>query len=135
MVVNQISVFLENKAGRLVSVTEVLTKNKINIRALSLADTSDFGILRLIVDDSQKAYTVLKDVGFTVNVTDVIALKMPDEPGGLNGVLQFMKDQGISIEYMYAFLGTEARDAMVIFRVDDSEKALKLIEKSGIDSQ
>jgi hypothetical protein len=130
--VKQLSVFLENKAGRLVAVTEILEKNKINIRALSLADTTDFGILRLIVNSSEKAYQILKNEGFTVKINEVIGVEMPDRPGGLNGVLQIMKKEGISVEYLYAFLGTNGRGAMVIFRVENTDKALDILKARGL---
>ncbi len=130
--IKQLSVFLENKAGRLVAVTEALEKNSINIRALSLADTTDFGILRLIVNFPEKAYQILKDEGFTVKINDVVGVEMPDQPGGLNGVLQFMKKENISIEYLYAFLGTNGRGAMVIFRVENTQEALDILKTRGI---
>ncbi|MDK2985556.1 MAG: hypothetical protein PWQ96_1198 [Clostridia bacterium] len=128
----QLSVFLENKTGRLTAVTEVLAEYNINIRALSLADTSDFGILRLIVNEPKKAYEILKKDGFTVRITDVIGVEMPDRPGGLNGVLQVMKSEGINIEYLYAFLGTNGRGAVVIFRVENMEKAMEILQEKGI---
>jgi hypothetical protein len=130
--VKQLSVFLENKAGRLVAVTEILEKNKINIRALSLADTTDFGILRLIVNSSEKAYQILKNEGFTVKINEVIGVEMPDRPGGLNGGLQIMKKEGISVEYLYAFLDTNGRGAMVIFRVENTDKALDILKARGL---
>src|SRR5690554_1516581 len=102
MKVKQISVFLENKTGRLAAVTDTLAVNGINIRALSIADTSDFGILRLIVDQPDKAYEVLKTGEFTVSVTDVIGVEMPDQPGGLAKVLKELENAEINIEYLYA---------------------------------
>ena len=104
MKVEQISVFLENKAGRLAEVTRVLGEAGINIRALSLADTTDFGILRLIVDQYDKAREILKDKGFTVGKTEVVAVEVPDRPGGLGLVLQILAASGVNVEYMYAFV-------------------------------
>lgn len=128
----QISVFLENKAGRLSSVTRVLGEAGINIRALSIADTSDFGILRIIVNDPERAYKILKEAGFTVSETEVIAVKVSDTPGGLAAVLEQMSDQNLNIEYLYAFLGTSGDDALVIFKVEDIEHARKAFTAKGI---
>jgi hypothetical protein len=119
----QISVFLENKSGRLAHVTRVLGDAGINIRALSIADTADFGILRLIVNDPVKAYQILKEGGFTVSETEVIAVRMPDSPGGLASVLDQMSEENLNIEYMYAFLGMSKNEALVVFKVEDLEKA------------
>jgi len=128
----QISVFLENKAGRLSHVTRVLGDSGINIRALSIADTSDFGILRLIVSDPDNAYKILKDAGFTVSETEVIAVQVPDSPGGLATVLEQMSEENLNIEYLYAFIGTSEKDALVIFKVEDIEKARDTFNKKGI---
>jgi len=128
----QLSVFLENKAGRLSSVTRVLGEAGINIRALSIADTSDFGILRLIVNDPVKAYKILKDAGFTVSETEVIAVKVQDSPGGLAAVLEQMSEANLNIEYLYAFLGTSEDDALVIFKVEDIKKARVAFTEKGI---
>ncbi len=128
----QISVFLENKAGRLSHVTRVLGEAGINIRALSIADTSDFGILRIIVSDPEKAYRILKEANFTVSETDVIAVQVPDSPGGLAAVLEQMSDGNLNIEYLYAFLGTSGNDALVIFKVEDIERARQTFIEKGI---
>lgn len=128
----QISVFLENKAGRLSHVTKVLGEANINIRALSIADTSDFGILRIIVSDPENAYKILKDAGFTVSETEVIAVQVPDSPGGLATVLEQMSDANLNIEYLYAFLGTSENDALVIFKVEDFAKARDTFIEKGI---
>jgi len=128
----QISVFLENKAGRLSHVTRVLGDAQINIRALSIADTSDFGILRIIVSDPVKAYKILKEAGFTVSETQVIAVQIPDSPGGLASVLEQMAEENLNIEYLYAFLGTAENDALVIFKVEDIEKAEIAFKKKEI---
>ena len=128
----QISVFLENKSGRLAHVTRVLGDAGINIRALSIADTSDFGILRLIVSDPVKAHKILKEAGFTVSETEVIAVRMPDAPGGLATVLDQMSEENLNIEYLYAFLGSSGSDALVIFKVEDIKKAKVAFKNKGI---
>ncbi len=128
----QISIFLENKAGRLAHVTRVLGDAQINIRAMSIADTSDFGILRLIVNEPQKAYQVLKEKAFTVSETEVIAVQIPDTPGSLATVLEQMTAEGLNIEYLYAFLGSNEGDAIVIFRVEDIPKAKEVFTRKGI---
>lgn len=128
----QISVFLENKSGRLASVTRVLGDAGINIRALSIADTSDFGILRLIVSDPVEAHKILKEAGFTVSETEVIAVRMPDSPGGLADVLDQMSEVNLNIEYLYAFLGATGTDALVIFKVEDFAKAKAAFKDKGI---
>jgi hypothetical protein len=130
--VKQISIFLENKSGRLAKVTKVLAESGINIRALSIADTTDFGILRLIVNDPEKAWDVLKSEGFTVSSTEVIAIRIPDHPGGLASILQKLDDLGINIEYMYAFVGKSHGEAVVVFKVDAIENAIPILEKSGL---
>jgi hypothetical protein len=130
--VKQISVFLENREGRLAAVTELLGVNNINIRAFSVADTADFGILRLIVDNPDKACTALKESGFTVNMTDVVAVKVPDEPGGLAKILKMLNNENINIEYLYAFSEKTKRHALVIFRFEDFEMALRIFEKNGV---
>jgi len=132
MLVKQISVFLENKYGRLAAVTKVLGDADINIRALSIADTADFGILRLIVNQPKKAYEVLKAARFTVSETDVIAVEVKDVPGGLASVLQLMAEAQINIEYMYAFLARASEDALVVFRVERPMEAISILMKKGI---
>ena len=132
MKVKQISVFLENKSGRLAKVTKILGANRINIRALSLADTTDFGILRLIVNHPEQALTVLRQEGLTVRETQVLAVEMPDQPGGLAGVLQELDDKGINIEYMYAFVGKTAERAIVVFRVEEVDRAIQLLRDSDV---
>ena len=132
MKAKQISVFLENKFGRLAQVTRVLGDNGINIRALSIADTTDFGILRLIVNDPDSAYLTLKDAGFTVSTTDVIAVEVQDEPGGLSKVLEILHQQNINIEYLYAFLQKSTNAALVVFRVEQLEQAVKALQDNNI---
>lgn len=118
-IVQQVSVFLENKSGRLAEVCLTLGTHGINIRALCIADTSDFGILRLIVNDPARATAVLQEGGFSVGSTSVIALQIPDRPGGLGGILQLLDGAGINVEYMYAFFVRREGDAVVLFRVAD----------------
>lgn len=132
MKVEQISVFLENKAGRLAEVTNTLATNEINIRALSLADTTDFGILRLIVDNSEKAKSVLKDKGFTVGKTNVVAVEVEDKPGGLNYILDTLGNNGINVEYMYAFVMPGSTNATLIFRFDKTDQAVEILSQNNI---
>jgi len=128
----QISIFLENRAGRLSEVTRVLAESQINIRALSLADTSDFGILRLIVSDFEKAKQVLKDNGFTVGRTTVVAVEVPDQPGGLHNILDLLSGQGVNVEYMYAFVQQSGKNAVMIFRFDRTDQAIEILTKGGL---
>lgn len=132
MNVEQISIFLENKSGRLAEVMGVLFQAGINIRALYLADTADFGILRLIVNDTEKARKALKENGFTVEKTKVIAVEVPDKPGGLSGILDTIKDEGINVEYMYAFVEKSGENAIVIFRFDELERSIDVLRKAGV---
>ena len=132
MKVEQISIFLENKSGRLADVSGVLADAGINIRALSLADTTDFGILRLIVNDTKKAKAVLKEKGFTVGKTEVIAVEVSDRPGGLAELLNAIQKEGINVEYMYAFLQKHEDKAIIIFRFDELEKAIATLQNAGI---
>ena len=134
MAIQQISVFLENKPGMLAEMTGVLAKANIDMRALSLAETKDFGIARLIVNDVYEASNVLKEGGFVSSLTPVIGVMIPDEPGGLDKVLQVFTAEKINIEYMYAFLGGESGHAYMLFRVGkDMEKAAEAaLSKKGI---
>ena len=132
MQVEQISIFIENKSGRLAEVTRVLGSHGINIRALSLADTSDFGILRLIVDKTDQAKAALKEGGFTVSKTEVIAVEVPDQPGGLAGILKVLDDNSVNVEYMYAFVERCGGNAVIIFRFDDLESAIRVLQASGV---
>lgn len=131
MHVEQISIFIENKFGRLAEVTRILGDAGVNIRTLSLADTSDFGILRLIVNDTEKAKTVLKERGFTVSKTEVVAVEIPDRPGGLADILQVLDAKGINVEYMYAFVERCGENAVMIFRFDETQKAIDALSSSG----
>lgn len=132
MKVKQISVFLENKSGRLAQVTKILAENSINIRALSLADTADFGILRIIVNDSEKASNVLKTSGYTLAETEVVAVEVPDKPGGLANVLEPLWKAGLDVEYMYAFVQSSGENAIMIFRFEEPEKAIAVLNDSEV---
>lgn len=132
MKVEQISVFLENRAGRLSEVTQTLENAGINIRALSLADTSDFGILRLIVSDNEKAKTSLKEAGFTVGRTTVVPVEVQDSPGGLNTILSILSGNGINVEYMYAFVQQSGKNAVLIFRFDRTDQAIETLQENGV---
>ena len=131
MKVEQISIFIENKSGRLAEITRILGDAGINIRALSLADTSDFGILRLIVDNVETAKAVLKEKGFTVSKTEVVAVEVPDRPGGLSSLLQTLDADQINVEYMYAFVERCGGNAVIIFRFDETDKAIGTLKDSG----
>lgn len=133
MQVEQISIFIENKSGRLAEVTRVLGSQGINIRALSLADTSDFGILRLIVDKTDQAKKTLKENGFTVSKTEVIAVEVPDQPGGLAGILKVLDDSRVNVEYMYAFVERCGGNAVIIFRFDDLDSAIRVLTTNGVN--
>ncbi|HEX3043571.1 MAG TPA: ACT domain-containing protein [Bacillota bacterium] len=132
MKIKQISVFLENKSGRLAKVTKLLGDNGINIRALSIADTSDFGILRLIVNDPDKALQILKTGDFTVSETDIIAVQVPDQPGGLAKILALLDSHKLNIEYMYAFVGKSGANAVVVFRVENPDRSLAILQQEGV---
>lgn len=132
MSVNQVSVFLENKPGTLNKMTDVLAKHNVNIRALSLADTNDFGIVRMIVNDVYEATNVLKEENFVATFTPVLIYAIPDEAGGLNKILKFFADANVNIEYMYVFAGK--KNAYMIFRVTDTKKAEALLVGKGLKS-
>lgn len=132
MKVEQISIFIENKSGRLAEVTHVLGTAGVNIRALSLADTSDFGILRLIVDKTDQAKSALKANGFTVSKTEVVAVEVPDRPLGLYGILEVLDSGKVNVEYMYAFVERCGGNAVIIFRFDNPEEAIKVLTANGV---
>ncbi len=127
----QISVFLENKSGRLVEVTKALAGAGVNIRALSLAETIDYGVLRMIVDKPAAAKQALTDAGFTVSETEVIGVAMPDRPGGLASIVELLTKKGLNIEYLYAFVGQRGENAVVVFRIEDVKGALDALQKGG----
>lgn len=132
MSIKQISVFLENKPGSLLAMTEALAAAGIDMRALSLAETKDFGIARVIVDRLDEASTVLKDAGYVYSLTPVLGAAIPDTPGGLSRVLGILSEAGINIEYMYAFLGRSSGGAYMIFRAGNVEDAAETLCKSGV---
>ena len=131
MKVEQISIFLENKPGGLEDATRILKEANVNIRTLSLADTSDFGILRLIVNDVEKAVAALKAQGLRVSRTTVVAVEVPDRPGGLHSILEALSKQGVNVEYLYAFVERSGQDAVIIFRFDNPDAAIEVLQKSG----
>ena len=132
MFIKQISIFVENKPGRLSAVTNILKENNIDIRALSIADTRDFGILRLIVNDPQKACEALKDADCTVTLTDVMAVAVDDTPGGLTKIMELLYAGQISVEYMYAFISKTDKEAFVILRVEDNDTAEKIFAENNV---
>ncbi|MGN1128150.1 MAG: ACT domain-containing protein [Candidatus Flemingiibacterium sp.] len=131
MIIKQISIFVENKPGRLAEITEIIAKNNINIRALCVADTTHFGILRIIVDNPEEVERILKDAGLTVSITSVITACIHDKPGGLASVLKLFADNGIQIEYMYAFIAKSDNEAYVVMRIEDEDTAAKLLHANG----
>ncbi|MDX9714441.1 MAG: acetolactate synthase [Dissulfurispiraceae bacterium] len=133
MKVKQISVFLENRKGRLQEALETLAAAKLNIRALSIADTADFGILRLILPDPDKAKKVLKKNNFTVSENDVIVVEVPDNPGGLAGVLKVLNEADMNVEYLYAFVEKSGKKALVVLRTEKTIPAAKALKKAGIE--
>lgn len=133
MVVEQISFFIENKAGRLQEITEVLNNNNIDISALSLADTSEYGVLRMMVSDPHKAKKVLFESGVVGKVTDVLAFAIDDKPGGVVNALKVLTESGIDIKYMYACVAHASNKAIVIARVDNPEEANEILKNNGID--
>lgn len=134
MLIKQISVFIENLPGKLSEITEVLGNNGIDMSALSLADTTDFGILRLIVNDPDKACQILREQNFIVKQSDVLAAVIDDRPGGLTTVLKTLAAAGVSVEYMYAFVGNKDGHAVVVMRTDNSEAAWKVLEENHIST-
>jgi len=133
MKVEQISIFIENKSGRLAEVSSILGDAGVNIRALSLADTSDFGILRLIVNDREKAMAALKERGFTVSKTEVVAVEVPDKPGGLASILNVLDEAATNVEYMYAFVERCGANAVIIYRFDETQKAISTLTSKGFN--
>ncbi len=132
MKLQQLSVFMENRAGRLAEVTRILGDAAVNIRALAVADTSDFGILRLLVDKPEAALEALDKHGLTVRLTDVIAAEIVDRPGGLATILALLQGSGINVEYMYAFLERHQENAILVFRFEEPEKAVKALQDANV---
>ena len=132
MTVKQISIFVENKEGRIQKAINSLGQADVNIRALSIADTSKYGILRLIVSDNEKAIDALEKDGFIVNENEVIILAVPDEPNGLNSTLAVFDETGINLEYLYAFVSSKTDKAIVVMRLENMEKAINALNKNNI---
>ena len=132
MAVNQISVFLENRNGQLAEITGLLAENKINLRAISIAETSDYGVLRLIADDSEKATNVLLANGNIINMNPVTVVSVPDEPAGLSELLKLLSAGDISIEYMYSLFTHQNDKAYMVFRVTDYDNFIELLSKHGL---
>ncbi len=132
MLINQISIFLGNTPGRLATVAEVLAENNVDIRALCIADTTDFGILRIIVDNTDLAFEKLKEKGFAVNITSVITVSMSDKPGSMANCLTVLKDAGVAIEYLYAFTGRKKERAFIVIKADNNEKAIESLKNRDI---
>ena len=135
MFIKQVSVFVENKAGAMSEVLDILAEENIDMSALSVADTSDFGILRLILSEPEKAEKVLKEKGYVVKLTDVVAVGIEDKPGGLSKPLKVLKDNGIGIEYMYAFIGKVSNSALVVMKTSDPEKSLEVLADMTVDAR
>lgn len=133
MFIKQLSIFVENKVGRLQDIVNALGENEVNISALSIADTTDFGILRIIVDNPDKAKLVLKGMGVISKTTDVVAVYIDDRSGGLAAVLNLVSNAGIGIEYMYAFLGRREGKALMVLKADDEEMLEQVLTKHGIE--
>lgn len=132
MSIKQISVFLENKSGQLADVSAVLAENDMNLRALSIADTKDYGILRIIVPDADSAMQALRAAGYTCKITDVLAVEIDDSPGGMARALTALSGTGISVEYAYAFISHKAGCAHMILRVSENEKTVEALKKAQI---
>ena len=131
MAIKQLTVFIQNQKGTVVSVTDILAKNNINLRALSIAETQDFGILRLIVNNEKAAETVLAENGYLIKVIDVVGVKIGDEPGKLTSALDVLDKAGINVEYLYAFMARTEKHAYVVLRVEDNEVAEKALTDAG----
>ena len=133
MTIKQVSVFAENRSGGILDVIKALGENQVDIRALSVADTQGFGILRLIVDDVDKARKVLSDNGTIFSITEVVGVKVPDSPGGLASVLTLMAEHTINVEYLYAFVSVSGSSAYVVLRVQDNDQAIRILTEGGIE--
>lgn len=133
MPIKQISVFLENQKGRLAEITRVLSKHDIDISAISIADTENFGILRMIVNKTEEAVRVISQSGYTVDTTEVLAIEVKDSPGGLNTVLEILDKEDISIEYVYSFVKRPSESALILFKVEEPTQVTQIMQKSGIN--
>ena len=134
MIIKQISIFMENTTGRLADVTALLAKSGINLRAISIADTADFGILRMVADRPDAAVALLKAAGFAARETDVIAVAVPDQPGALARIMALFRDEGVNIEYLYASLEHSADQAVIVLKVDDVAAGLTMLQKNGVST-
>ena len=132
MLLKQISVFVENRKGRLAKLTQALGEHEVDLIALSIADTTNFGILRCIVKDSDSALKIIKEAGFTAKTTEVLAVEVPDRPGGLAHVLHVLDSNEIDIEYLYSFVRAKTDNALILFRVEDIEKTIDVLSKNEI---
>ena len=131
MAIKQLTVFVENKPGSLVSITETLSKHNINLRALSIAETEEFGILRLIVNDDATAEKILSEEGYLIKITDVVGVKIGDAPGKLSGALRILDENGINMEYLYAFMARTEKHAYVVIRVENNAAAESALTSAG----
>jgi hypothetical protein len=132
MGIEQISIFLENKQGRLLAVTECLERHKINIRALSVADTADFGILRMVVNNTEEAFNILKENGFMVSINEVAVIEVADVPGGFNHILKYLAEAGVNVEYTYNFGKGAGDNVLIVFRVNNAAAAETALEEAGV---
>ncbi len=132
MKITQLSVFLENRRGRLYDAARVLGEASVNIKALTIAENEEFGILRMVVDKPEKALELLKKNGFVASITDIVAVEVSDRPGGLAVILKILDDNGINLEYMYAFVEKNADNAIVVFRFDDPDRAIEVLSKNRV---
>jgi len=131
MAIRQLTIFVQNRQGAIVSITEALAANQVNIRALSIAETEDFGILRLIVNDEETAQKTLSDAGYLIKVTEVVGVKIGDAPGKLTGALDVLDKAGINLEYLYAFMARTEKHAYVVLRVEDNAATEAALEAAG----
>lgn len=131
MAIKQLTVFVENRQGTMVSITDTLSKHNVNLRALSIAETEDFGILRLIVNDEETAEKVLRDEGYLIKITDIVGVKIGDAPGKLSAALKVLDDNKINIEYLYAFMARTEKHAYVVIRVEDNDAAEAALTSAG----
>ena len=131
MSLKQLTIFVENKKGALVDITKTLADNNVNLRALSIADTQDFGILRIIVNDNETATKALNDAGYLIKMTDVVGVKIGDQPGKLSKALEVLDKADINMEYLYAFMARTEKHAYVVLRVADNDMAEKVLEDAG----
>lgn len=133
MLVNQIAVFLENKFGRLHSLTKTLSESCVDILSMNIADTSDFGIVRMITSDNEKAAAALKSAGFTVKSTNLVGVKVENVPGGLSNILSWLSEEGIELEYLYSFVHSDDKKALILFKTSDTEKTLATLSKHNMN--